>query len=85
MNWDVVWSPTAENELAALWLNPALRAAVTRASRLLDQRLERDGANEGESRAGNRRIAFEAPLGITFLVDAAARRLMVTHIWAFQA
>lgn len=83
MNWDVVWSPIAENELATLWLNPALRAVVTRTSRLLDLRLQRNGANEGESRSGNRRVAFEAPLGITFLVDHTARRISVTHVWAF--
>lgn len=84
MNWEANWSADAENELAALWLNPALRAEVTRASRLIDERLERNGDTEGESRAGDRRITFESPLGVTFLVDRAARRVTVTHVWAFE-
>ena len=61
MNWEANWSEDAENELATLWLDPALRAAVTRASQLIDERLEANGDSEGESRSGNRRITFEPP------------------------
>ena len=32
MNWDVYWATIAENELASLWLNPAMRQLVTIAS-----------------------------------------------------
>ena len=52
MNWEANWSEDAENELAALWLDPALRAAVTRASQLIDERLQRNGDSEGESCSG---------------------------------
>jgi hypothetical protein len=84
MTWDVNWAEDAENELATVWLDPALRAAVTRASRRIDERLERDGDSEGESRGGDRRIMFEPPLGATFTVDRVARRVTVTHVWAFE-
>ena len=47
-------------------------------------RLERAGDTEGESRVDNRRIMFEPPLGVTFTVDQAARRITVTHVWAFE-
>jgi hypothetical protein len=85
MTWDVIWAEDAENELAALWLNPALRSSVTQSSQRIDERLERDGDNEGESRDGNRRILFEPPLGVTLTVDPAQRRITVTHVWAFEA
>ena len=82
MRFTVKWSADAENELAALWMNPALRAGVTTASQALDQRLMQSAAEVGESREGRRRIAFEAPLAITFLVDQTSRIVTVTHVWA---
>ena len=81
MNFDVSWSPEAEDELADLWLDATRRKDVTIASRLLDVRLGRNAADEGESRGGDFRIAFEKPLAITFRVDLATRKAVVTHVW----
>jgi len=80
---DVVWSTNAENELAAIWLDPSWRAAATRASQLIDERLERNADDEGESRPGNHRIAFESPLGALFHIDEASKRVTVVHVWVF--
>jgi hypothetical protein len=64
MNYTVIWDSDAEQELAALWLDPAQRAAVTRAANEIDQRLQADAPNQGESRPHGRRITFVRPLGV---------------------
>jgi hypothetical protein len=78
----VLWDPDAEQELAALWLDSARRLDVTRAADAIDQRLQRNAPNEGESRPGGRRILFEDLLGILFRVDLPSRTARVLHVWA---
>jgi hypothetical protein len=78
----VLWDPDAEQELAALWLDSARRLDVTRAADALEQKLQRNAPNEGESRPGGRRILFEDLLGILFRVDLPRRGVRVLHVWA---
>jgi hypothetical protein len=85
MNYDVIWSSDAEQELAALWLDPAIRSLVSTQSQRLDERLAANAPDEGESRPGDHRIASETPLGILFHVEIAERRATVVHVWAFEA
>jgi len=84
MSFDVMWTAAAENELATLWLNPLLRLLVTESSGLLEERLVRNAAEEGESRSQGTRITFEPPLGMRFWVNEEARRVLVPHIWAYR-
>ncbi|MEO2091422.1 MAG: hypothetical protein ABGY75_18345 [Gemmataceae bacterium] len=84
MNYTVLWLPDAENELAAVWMASADRAAVTTASTELDRRMAADPENEGESRVGSRRITFEKPLAIYFDVDTVRRRVQVVRVWEFR-
>ncbi|HVL15943.1 MAG TPA: hypothetical protein VM529_25445 [Gemmata sp.] len=84
MNFDVAWSTAAENELTALWNDPTLRPLVAAASQALDERLEQNAADEGESRTQGARITFEPPLGMLFWVNEQAQRVLVLHVWAFE-
>ncbi|HEV3439886.1 MAG TPA: hypothetical protein VG122_21140 [Gemmata sp.] len=84
MNFDVVLSITAENELVSLWNNPILGPLIATAVRILNARLERNATNEGESRTQNTRITFEFPLGMLFWVNEESRRVVVLHVWAFR-
>jgi hypothetical protein len=59
VNYEVVWSKNAEDELATIWNNSPHRARITAAARLLDERLESRAEGEGESRSQNTRVAFE--------------------------
>ena len=68
MRYTVIWTSLALNELAEVWTESTHRDAVTLASRVLDERLERDPLNEGESRNGPNRISFEHPLRVEFRV-----------------
>jgi hypothetical protein len=84
VNYTVYWRPSAEAELADLWLNTALRAEVTAASHRIDRVLAVNAHNRGESRTGNDRVFFDAPLGVLFSVDLVNREVQVWHVWIFQ-
>ena len=82
MKYTVDWSPTAEQELAALWLDSGRRQEVTRAANLLDDLLRVDAHERGESRAGRTRIMFEAPLAVLFHVTQQEAKVLVAHVWS---
>jgi hypothetical protein len=84
MTYTVIWLPAAEEELAAVWLDAQYQAAVTRASELLDRRMQAQGPDCGESRPDGRRIDFEWPLGVLFRVDDARKTVTVSHVWLFR-
>jgi hypothetical protein len=65
VNYTVTWTPTAEQELAAVWLAASDRDAVTTDSHRLDQDLARDPYDRGfERNASVNRTATDLPLGI---------------------
>ncbi len=78
----VDWIQAALNELARIWAqaDSALRAAITNATQAIDRRLARDGAQEGESRPGGRRIMFEWPLTVIFRPEADGTTITVLHV-----
>jgi plasmid stabilization system protein ParE len=76
VNFTIVWSNAALQDLARIWTAVADRNAVTQASNQIDQMLSRDAQYVGESRVGNQRVAFADPLGVRF--DVVVDDLMVT-------
>lgn len=81
----VVWSERALNELAEIWMRSetSQRQALTRASHAADQRLRDDPFGSSESREGDVRVMFEAPMGFTFKVDQDAGTVLVGHVWYY--
>lgn len=79
MKWTVVWTQSAERELANLWVNAADRAVVTAAGDAIDAQLRRDPFATSESRGGSKRIMMEAPLAVAY--DVSPNDIMVT-VWA---
>jgi len=65
MKYSVAWLRTAEQELTAIWLDAADRAAITQAAHAIDQQLQQDAHFKGESRHGGRRIFIELPLVVS--------------------
>ena len=61
MRYTVLWSPDAENDLAAIWLDANDRTAVTAAGDQIDAFLHQDAHLQGESRHGRLRILFIPP------------------------
>ena len=84
--YQVHWLQTALNELAAAWTpaSSSLRQAITLAARDIDQALQRDPENEGESRPDDQRVMFAPPLGVAFRVDPQQRRVYVLHVWVIR-
>jgi hypothetical protein len=82
----VEWLQSALDEPAHLWTqaDSALRQTLTVASRQIDQRLQGDPLNEGESRLRGRRITFVPPLAVTFRVEADGRTVTVVEIRLFR-
>ena len=83
MNYTIEWVPSAENDLAALWLNVELRPLLAKAANAIDVRLRWDAHEVGESRERRERIEFEPPFAVIFECDPTARHVKVLYIWAF--
>jgi hypothetical protein len=83
MKYTVVWLPDAEQELAALWLDPASRADVTDASDRIDRMLRRDPERWGESRSDDQSVLFVAPLGVLFRIKPEDCLVEIVHVWMF--
>src|SRR5262245_27556474 len=84
MNYRVEWSETAEQELARIWLGAADRNAISRAAHAIDQELQRDPNNAGESRSDGERIIIHSPLAAKYHVDQAARTVRVFTVWRIR-
>jgi mRNA-degrading endonuclease RelE of RelBE toxin-antitoxin system len=84
MKYTVLWTPQAEQELAALWLDSTRREAVTQAANAIEQRLQRDAHEQGESRGEGERIVFSDPLGVLFRVDVQSVQVLVFKVWAIR-
>ena len=80
---EVEWLQSAVNELAAIWTlaDSSLRQQITAATHLIDQQLQSDPFNTGESRSGGRRVYFAPPLGVTFRVEADGQTVTVLRVW----
>lgn len=78
----VLWKPRAQNDLALFWSDalPGERAAITAAANRLDQLLAHDPETIGESRPGDRRILFVAPLAVIFTIAEPDRRVDVLSV-----
>ena len=85
MTYQVVWLPSALDELAAIWLAASDRISVTAASHRIDQRLAANPLTEGESRDSEvERIAFEPPLQVLARVSEDDRMVWVIAVAALD-
>ncbi len=76
---------SALNELADLWMraNSEQRRSISAATQTIDELLQVDPSNQGESRPLGRRILFAAPLGILFKVHHQQSSVRVLQVWQF--
>jgi plasmid stabilization system protein ParE len=80
MNYRVVWRRRAESQLAALWLRAANKDAVAGYAEQVERILQRNPADQGESRAGNVRIWFHRPISVLYEIDEGDKRVTVMAI-----
>jgi hypothetical protein len=82
MTFTVLWTPAAEQELAAVWLSASDRNAINSAAHTIDALLRVDPQRRGESRHDSVRILFVPPMGIDFDVSEADRTVYVLSVWS---
>jgi plasmid stabilization system protein ParE len=80
MKYTVIWRPSAEADLADLWIEATDRAAVTQAAAEINRMLTADPLNAGESRSGSDRIVFIPPLMALVEVRELDRLVVVMHV-----
>jgi hypothetical protein len=80
------------NQSALVPLNEAwaqadagLREEILQASHRVDQQLQNDPLEQGESRDGQTRILFEAPVAVTFAVDEAKKLVRILRAWTYRS
>jgi hypothetical protein len=78
-------SQTALIPLNETWerADDVLREAIVQASRRVDQQLQSDPHEQGESREEGTRILFQAPLAVTFEVDEPKKLVRILRAWTF--
>lgn len=86
MKFVVRWKQDALDDLAAMWLDAGSwdRRRITTSAREADRVLRRGPYGASESRDGDRRILFVAPLAITFRVDTEADKVEVLRVRQFR-
>ena len=82
----VDWLASALDELTALWTSAdsGVRATITAAAHAIEQRLQANAPNEGESRPDLRRIIFTAPLAVTYQIESDGATATVLHVRLFR-
>ena len=85
MKWVVEWTPSAENELASLWVSAPDKSQVRAAADAMDRELAENPLHAGESREGTSRILVWSPLAVEFDVIVDDRKVIVWHVWRWAA
>jgi plasmid stabilization system protein ParE len=79
MRYTVIWRPSAENQLARIWLRAADRQAVQQASDRIDHLLRVSSIARGNDRPGLHELTVP-PLRALFAVSPADRRVTVLRV-----
>jgi plasmid stabilization system protein ParE len=80
MRFTVVWHPSAERELAEIWLRAVDRAAVSDAANTIDRLLTSDPLAHGEEFYGER-LFVVLPLAVTYTVSEHDRIVQILQVW----
>jgi plasmid stabilization system protein ParE len=81
MRYTVVWKPPAEEELTRIWTAAPNRNEIAAAANEIDRLLRSDPHGQGESRTGQVRVTFVAPLGVFFHIEDRDRLVSVLRVW----
>jgi hypothetical protein len=80
MNWTVVYRPSANDELANIWMDALDRQAVSQAANSIEKQLGSDPLLAGESREENMRVIIEPPLAIHYDVVPDDKLVTVWYV-----
>jgi hypothetical protein len=80
MRFTVTWHPSAERELADIWLKSTDRSEITRAANSMDGLLSSDPMAQGEEFYGDR-ILVVLPLAVTYSVSEPDQSVQILQVW----
>lgn len=80
MKWTVVYTPSAQDELATIWLDSTDRDAVSATAREIELQLSANPMGVGESRGDKRRLVIKPPLAIDYQTDPEDMLVRVVRI-----
>lgn len=80
MRFTVTWHPTAETELAEIWLRAGDRANVAEAANKIDRALAAGPLDLGEDFYGDR-ILVMLPLAVTYTVSEPDLSVQILQVW----
>jgi hypothetical protein len=80
MNYPVIWTKKAIDQLAQAWIDASDRTAGRRASNRIDSMLAMQPHAHGESRTGNDRLMYEPPLAVYYRIDDSDRKVFVISV-----
>lgn len=80
MRFTVTWHPTAESELADIWLRAGNRAIISQVANSIDQALATQPLSQGEDFYGDR-ILVVLPLAVTYAVSEADLTVQILQVW----
>jgi hypothetical protein len=81
MSYNVIWTSSAEQQLAAIWLIAPDRAAVTSATATIDDVLSVDPEQQGTQNFDTVRTLVVEPVGVDFEVVSADWIVYVLTVW----
>ena len=84
MRYTVLWVPSAERDLAAIWIDSKDRTAVASAANTIDALLRDDAPSQGEPCFDTVRSVVVTPLGVDFEVFEEDRIVRVLAVWSVQ-
>jgi hypothetical protein len=85
MKWTVVWKPSIQQELAALYLVAPDRATLTAAANTIDFLLAHNPLGQGEEREEGHRLLMVPPLAVRYTVDPGDCKVTVYAVWTVKA
>jgi len=80
MRFTVTWHPTAERELADIWVHASDRANVSQAADTIDRVLAAEPLTQGEDFYGDR-ILVVLPLAATYTVSEPDLSVQILQVW----
>jgi plasmid stabilization system protein ParE len=80
MRFTVTWHPSAEIELAEIWLQFEDREGISRAANAIDQVLASEPMSHGEEFYGDRILVLR-PLAVTYSVNELDRAVQILQVW----
>lgn len=85
MNYRIIWSKRAEDDLAILWLNTANQTLISSVSQFLDVQLMRTPLTVGESRESSvNRVIYQDPLGLVYDVIEDDKSVIVQAVFGMK-